>query len=94
MFNLGTGHGYSVKEVLAKAEEVTGRRIPYVVAPRRAGDPARLIADGSRARKLLGWRPQRSDLDSIMTDAWRFLRRHAAQRITFSDQHYPKRAQG
>jgi UDP-glucose 4-epimerase len=56
-FNLGNGQGYSVQEVIAAAERVTGQTIPVVDAPRRAGDPARLVADSQQARQLLGWAP-------------------------------------
>jgi UDP-arabinose 4-epimerase len=68
--NLGTGHGHSVREVIAAAERVTGRRVPRAEAPRRAGDPPRLVADPRRANALLGWRPTRSDLDTIVGTAW------------------------
>jgi UDP-glucose 4-epimerase len=68
--NLGTGHGYSVLEVIECARKVTGRDIPSQVEPPRAGDPARLIADPSRAKTLLGWEPAVSDLPSIVRSAW------------------------
>lgn len=68
--NLGTGAGHSVREVIAAAERVTGRRVPRREAARRPGDPAVLVADTSRAGELLGWRPQLSDLDTILKTAW------------------------
>jgi len=68
--NLGTGRGYSVREVIAAVERVTGTRVPRREMARRAGDPAVLIADPSRARKLLGWRPTRSDLETIIRTAF------------------------
>ena len=68
--NLGTGTGHSVREVIAAAERVTGRRVPRREAARRPGDPAVLVADASRAGELLGWRPQLSDLDTILKTAW------------------------
>jgi UDP-glucose-4-epimerase GalE len=68
--NLGTGAGHSVREVIAAAERVTGRRVPRREAARRPGDPAVLVADASRAGELLGWRPQLSDLDTILKTAW------------------------
>ncbi|MEI9986494.1 MAG: UDP-glucose 4-epimerase GalE [Aliidongia sp.] len=68
--NLGTGHGYSVREVIAAVERVTGKRVPRREMPRRAGDPAVLIADPARARKLLGWIPTKSDLETIIHTAW------------------------
>lgn len=74
--NLGTGSGYSVLEVIACAREVTGRDIPVQMEPPRAGDPARLIADPSRAKALLGWQPAVSDLRSIMRSAWEWRLRH------------------
>ena len=69
-FNLGTGHGHSVREVIASVERVTGRTVPVVEAPPRAGDPAELVAKVERADKVLGWRARRTDLDTIVRDAW------------------------
>lgn len=69
-FNLGNGNGFSVNEVIAAAERVTGKAIPVVYGERRAGDPPRLVADASLARRVLGWQPQFSDLDQIVADAW------------------------
>ena len=68
--NLGTGSGLSVREVIAAAERVTGRHVPRSEAPRRLGDPPVLIADPSRAREVLGWRPKHSDIDTIIRTAW------------------------
>jgi UDP-glucose 4-epimerase len=68
--NLGTGSGYSVLEVIECARKVTGRDIPVRIEPPRAGDPARLVADPSRAKALLGWEPAVSDLGTIMSSAW------------------------
>jgi UDP-glucose 4-epimerase len=72
--NLGNGAGYSVREVIDAARRVTGHPIPTDEAPRRAGDPARLVASSVRAREQLGWRPTRPDLDEIVADAWRHRR--------------------
>jgi UDP-arabinose 4-epimerase len=72
--NLGTGRGASVAEVLAAAERVTGRKIPRTMAPRRQGDPPRLVADARLAGRLLGWSAARSDLDTVIADAWRWHR--------------------
>jgi UDP-glucose 4-epimerase len=69
--NLGSGRGYSVREVLRTVEEVTGTQVPVVEAPRRAGDPARLVASNERAAQLLGWTPT-SDLRAMVEDAYRF----------------------
>ena len=69
-YNLGNGSGFSVAEVIAAAERVTGRNIPVTDQPRRAGDPPRLVADARRARDELGWRPQYDSLDTIIAHAW------------------------
>lgn len=69
--NLGNGSGYSVREVLATIEEVTGRPVPVTVGPRRAGDPTRLVASAERAAERLGWRPERT-LAEMVADAWEF----------------------
>ncbi|GLX20973.1 MULTISPECIES: UDP-glucose 4-epimerase GalE [Streptomyces] len=72
--NLGNGSGFSVREVIETVRKVTGREIPEVVAPRRAGDPAVLVASARTAHERLGWTPTRSDLTNIVTDAWNFAR--------------------
>lgn len=69
-FNLGNGEGFSVQQVIDTVEKVTGRKVKVVDGPRRAGDPARLVADSAKARKQLGWEPEYSDLDSIVKHAW------------------------
>lgn len=71
-FNLGNGDGYSVQQVIDTARTVTGRAIPVQEGPRRAGDPARLVADAARAQAVLGWQPQHGDLQTIVRDAWRW----------------------
>jgi UDP-glucose 4-epimerase len=73
--NLGTGHGHSVREVVTTAAAITGHDLTPVVAPRRPGDPVRLVASNERALDLLGWQPRR-DLQTIVTDAWRWHRDH------------------
>lgn len=73
--NLGNGSGFSVREVIETVRKVTGRDIPEVVAPRRAGDPAVLVASARTAHERLGWTPTRSDLTNIVADAWDFARR-------------------
>ncbi len=70
--NLGTGRGASVKQVIETIEKTTGLCVRHAHGTRRAGDPAELVADPSRARTLLSWTPQRSDLDTIVADAWRW----------------------
>jgi UDP-glucose 4-epimerase len=71
-FNAGTGHGFSVKEVLRTVQEVTGRAVPYEIGPRREGDPPLLVADSGRLQKDLGWNPQYSDLKTIVETGWRW----------------------
>jgi UDP-glucose 4-epimerase len=75
VFNLGTGQGYSVQQVIDAACAVTGRTLQVLDGPRRPGDPAVLVAQAARAAEELGWRPQRSTLDTILGDAWRWHRR-------------------
>lgn len=70
VFNLGNGVGFSVKEVIECARKVTGHEIPEVVAPRRPGDPARLVASSEKAVRTLGWKPQYNDLETIISTAW------------------------
>ena len=70
--NLGNGEGFSVREVIETVRQVTGHPIPEVVAPRRGGDPAVLVASAAAAREELGWTPSRADLAGIVADAWEF----------------------
>jgi len=70
-FNLGTGRGYSVREVIAAVERVTGQRVPLTVGSRRAGDPPALVADPALARAALNFEPKHSDIDTIVATAWR-----------------------
>jgi UDP-glucose-4-epimerase GalE len=72
ILNLGVGRGYSVLEVIAAAEAITGRAVSHRIGPRRPGDPARLVCDGQPARDTFGWSPQRSDLETMIADAWRW----------------------
>ncbi len=72
VFNLGTGHGYSVREVVDQARVVTNREIPLVVGPRRAGDCTKLVSGSERAKSELGWDPKNSTLSQMITDAWRW----------------------
>lgn len=69
-YNLGNGNGFSVHEVIDAARRITGHPIPVVVQPRRAGDPAALVADARAARDALGWVPAFPDLDTIVAHAW------------------------
>jgi UDP-glucose 4-epimerase len=72
VYNLGNGDGYSVKQVIDVAREVTGHPIPVKLAPRRPGDPAATVAASDKARRDLGWHPARPDLRDIVADAWSF----------------------
>lgn len=76
-FNLGNGAGFSVQQVIAMAERVTGRHVPVLDAARRDGDPARLVADADAARRQLGWVPQYADLETIIAHAWQWECRQA-----------------
>ncbi len=75
-FNLGNGVGFSVKEVIETAKKATGLPIKAEVAPRRAGDPARLIASSEKAKEILGWNPQHEDLEKIISSAWKWHSTH------------------
>ena len=68
--NLGTGQGYSVREVITAVGKISPRPVPFREGPRRAGDPPVLVADASNAAKILGWKPKYSELESIIRDAW------------------------
>lgn len=70
VFNLGSNNGYSVKEMLEAAREVTQKDIPAVIAPRRAGDPSTLVASSAKAKEVLGWEPQYTDVKKIIETAW------------------------
>jgi UDP-glucose-4-epimerase GalE len=76
--NLGTGDGYSVREILTAAEKAVGRPIPVVHQPRRPGDPPRLIAAAGRAQQVLGWKPTRSSIENILSTAWAWQEKHAS----------------
>jgi UDP-glucose 4-epimerase len=76
IYNVGTGQGYSIKEVVTAAEKVTGKKIPVEVASRRPGDPARLVADATKIRRELHWQPKYSELETILETAWKWLLEH------------------
>lgn len=82
VFNLGSGTGYSVKEIIEVARKVVGHPIPAEVAGRRAGDPAVLIASSEKAKTILGWQPEYDDITRIVTDAWQW---HSSHPDGFSD---------
>jgi UDP-glucose 4-epimerase len=71
-FNLGSGDGYSVREVIRTCERITGSKIATVEKPRRPGDPPRLVASAEKARRELGWAPKYANLDAIVASAWRW----------------------
>ena len=72
--NVGTGVGHSVLEVMRAVEEVTGRKVPHQIGPRREGDPAELVANSGRLKRDLGWKPRYTDLKDIVRTAWEFAR--------------------
>ncbi len=75
-YNLGTGGGTSVREIIATCEKVTGKKIAVVEKPRRAGDPPRLIAGSDKVRAELGWKPQFQDVEKIIASAWAWHLKH------------------
>ena len=75
-FNLGTGTGYSVLDIAAAVERVTGKPIRRVIGERRPGDPPELVASGAKAARVLGWRPERSGLETVVGTADRWYRKH------------------
>lgn len=78
VFNLGNGNGFSVREVIETAKQVSGKEIKTVEGDRRPGDPPALVGSGDKARKILGWNPQYSDLKEILSHAWQWhLKRHS-----------------
>jgi UDP-glucose 4-epimerase len=76
-FNLGNGNGFSVREVIATVERVTGRTVPWTAGPRRLVDPPVLVGSSSKARELLGWSLEFDTLDAIVSTAWAWHARHA-----------------
>lgn len=80
-FNVGVGEGHSVREMVRAVEEVTGRKVPFVVGPRREGDPPVLVADSSKLQRTLGWAPQYKDLHAIVSTAWNFERKRKLQSV-------------
>ena len=76
IFNLGNGQGFSVKEMIAAAEKATGRSIKVEIGARRAGDPAQLIASSEKARSVLGWKPQFTDVEQVIGTAWKWHESH------------------
>ena len=77
IFNLGNGVGFTDNEVIETARKVTGHPIPAVMAERRAGDPAQLIASSEKAKTILGWKPEHADLEEIIATAWKWHSTHS-----------------
>lgn len=75
-YNLGNGAGFSVKEVIETARKLTGHSIPEVIAPRRSGDPARLVASSDKAKAELGWKPKYATLEEMIETAWKWFQEH------------------
>jgi UDP-glucose-4-epimerase GalE len=75
-YNVGTGHGFSVKEVRDAVEEITGKKAPFTMGPRRDGDPPSLVADATRLQNDLGWKAEYSSLRTIVETAWQWLTKH------------------
>lgn len=76
VFNLGSAHGYSNLEILKSAMKVTGQNIPYVIGDRRPGDPDTLVANSTKARRVLNWQPQHENVDDIIQSAWKWHKNH------------------
>ncbi|TGL59491.1 UDP-glucose 4-epimerase GalE [Leptospira sarikeiensis] len=76
-FNLGTGQGFSILEIIQTVEKVSGVKIPYSIGPRREGDPAKLIADNTKAKNVLGWDPKFAKIEDIVNSAWEFHKNHS-----------------
>ena len=74
--NLGTGNGFSVKQIISTVEKVTGRKVPLKYGPRRAGDAIALYADPSRAKSVLGWEARHKDPETIIRSAWNWFEKH------------------
>lgn len=85
IYNLGTGCGYSVQQVIQAVERVTGHSIPVKYSDRRAGDPAILVADATRAKSELGWQPNYSDLYSIIEHAWRVVQKTPSALVAYQE---------
>ena len=81
VYNLGNGNGYSVKQIIETTEKVSGRKVPYDVAPRRAGDPAALIGSAGKAITELGWKPEFADIDRIIETAWNWHRSRVESKV-------------
>ena len=79
-FNLGNGQGFSVRQVVDSVERITGLKVPVKLGDRRPGDPAALASDATKARDVLGWRPQFAELDQVIRTAWAWHQEPRARR--------------
>jgi UDP-glucose 4-epimerase len=86
IYNLGNGHGFSVREVIETARRVTGQAIPALETQRRPGDPAVLVASAEKIKKELGWQPEYASLEAIVRSAWDWRRAHPAGYSSDSSQ--------
>jgi UDP-glucose 4-epimerase len=77
-FNVGTGEGHSVLEVMRAVEKITGQQVPHTIGPRRAGDPPALIANSDKLKRTLGWKPKFPELTDIVATAWQFEKKRTA----------------
>jgi len=80
-YNMGNGQGYSIKQVIDVAKQVTGNDFAVKTGERRSGDPARLVADSSLLQKELGWKPEYTDLESIIRHAWAWEQKHDSWKV-------------
>ena len=80
IFNLGNGDGFSVREIIRVSQKVTGKSIPIDECPRRPGDPAVLVGSGAKAKKILGWQPQYTELERIIAHAWQWYLQQDSKR--------------
>jgi UDP-glucose 4-epimerase len=78
VFNVGTGTGQSVLEVVRAVEQATGRKVPHEIGPRRAGDPGVLVANSDKLKRTLGWKPKFTEIEDIVATAWQFEQKTAA----------------
>ena len=76
IFNLGSGNGFTVKEMIEAAKEATGEEIKVVIGERRLGDPAKLVASSQKAKEILGWTPEFDDVKKMIGDAWNWHKNH------------------
>jgi UDP-glucose-4-epimerase GalE len=81
VFNVGTGAGRSVLEVMRAVEEITSKKVPHEIGPRRAGDPAVLVANSDKLKRTLGWKPKFPELTDVVATAWQFEKKRAAGSI-------------